>query len=96
MSAGPEMSSQQMTVDVTLDNKTGRVMAAYIHVRPGRAARSRVMNDGLVVADYNAAGQLIGVEMLGPCRAEVFDSIRIEKRVKNFIRRAAPAELIPA
>ena len=46
---------------------------------PARAIRGRQgdqeISDGVVYADYDAAGMLLGVEMLGPCATEVLGGV---------------------
>jgi hypothetical protein len=87
---------QKYALEVTVDEQSGRVIAAYFHVRGGKSAKTKVLRDGLVLADYGKDGKLIGVELLGTCDTSLLDSIPIEKRAKNFVRNAAPRELLPA
>lgn len=90
------MLSNRIKLDVTFDEKTGDVLAAYFLVREGKSARTRTLNSGLMMADYDSDGRLLGVEMLGPCKAKVLSKIRIEKTVREQIQRAAPRELVTA
>lgn len=83
------------SVETTVNRKTGSLTAAYFQIRAGKSVKTKELADGLVLADYNSRGELIGVELLGPCTAQVLDRIDIEKPARVFIRRAAPCELVP-
>lgn len=87
------MSDPSFKVDVSVDEASGRLLAAYFRVRRGKVADTGEVVDGRVNADYDAAGRLLGVEMLAPCAASVLDQLAAEPEVKAFIRRTAPAEL---
>jgi len=81
---------------VSVDNLTGDVLAAYLRVRPGKAAETREFADGNAFADYDTAGNLLGVEILGPCQVKVLDRIsRGEpKSVKRFLRGSIPVQML--
>lgn len=89
------MFPNQIHIDITYDN-SGELMGAYFRIREGVVKKTRSISSGLMIADYDDGGKLLGVEMLGPCEGKVFDSIKIEKQAKVQIRRAAPRELITA
>jgi hypothetical protein len=76
--------------EIQADNRTGGLATAYFYIRKGKVHETREYADGNVFADYNHAGELLGVELLGPCDVRVFDRLtRGEpKPVKNFLRRA--------
>lgn len=82
-------------VRTDVDRMTGKVIAVYFQMRTGKTAKSKVLEDGLIVADYNSRGSLLGVELLGPCTGKVLDKIQIDSPAREFIRRAAPRELMP-
>lgn len=88
--------TQKYALEVTVDEESGRVIAAYFHVRGGKSAKTKILRDGLVLADYGKDGKLIGVELLGTCNTSLLDSIPLEKRAKTFMRNAAPRELLTA
>lgn len=49
--------------------RKGRVFAAYLHLSHATgetSARTAAAPDGLLVVDYNGAGQAIGVEITAP------------------------------
>lgn len=58
--------SAEYNVTMTVNKKTGALTAMYFQVRAGKAAKTKEYANGVVLADYNARGKLIGVEMLGP------------------------------
>ena len=82
------------SVQITVNNKTGSVTAVYFQIRSGRSAKTKELADGMMLADYNAKGELIGLELLGPCTAKVLDKIVIDKPTRSLIRKAAPRELV--
>src|SRR5258708_34426125 len=83
---------------VSVDTHTGDVLAVYLRVRIGKAAETREFADGNAFADYDNAGKLLGVEVLGPCEAKDFDRIsRGEpKSVKRFLRGSLPVQMLIA
>ncbi len=85
-------------VDVSVDESTGGIRAAYIRVREGKVHETREVVDGRAFADYNRAGALIGIELLAPCKVEVLE--RIAKKepepIRRFLRGSPPRELVPA
>lgn len=84
--------------DVSVDEKTGKVLAMYLQLRDGKAAETKEVFDGKAFADYDEDGNLIGVELIAPCKVEVWDKIirKEPKPIKNFIRGAMPRDLILA
>ena len=59
----PTPSRQETTMtaicfgtSITTDELTGRVLAAYFHIRKGHAHETREFGDGAVLADYNNRG----------------------------------------
>jgi hypothetical protein len=82
------------SVKVEVEQSTGRILAAYFQIRKGKVARTREFAEGIVFADYNAKGQLLGIEQLGPCDNRVFEKIaRRDKQVQGFLKRAVPQEM---
>ena len=97
------MKSQiSFDVSIEVDHSTGVVQAVYFRVRKGKVADTKEFADGNVFADYDNAGNLLGVELLAPCKATVFDKIAAsepadsEPRVKKFLKRSAPRDMILA
>ena len=74
---------------------TGVLLAAYFQIRKGKAAKVREFENGNAFANYAANGQLLGVEILGPCNITVVDRIAPkEPKVKSFIKDKMPCELV--
>lgn len=92
------MANPSFSVDVSVDEQTGRLMACYINVREGQAAETRELHPGRAYADYDDEGQLIGVELLGPCHLTVLDTLteKEPEPVKRFMLGAPPRDLILA
>jgi uncharacterized protein YuzE len=90
------MSKPSFRTTVSVDDQTGRVQAVYFYVREGAAAETREISEGRAFADYDAAGQLLGVELLAPCAVTVLDSITQQEPepVKVFLRGAVPLEMV--
>ena len=44
----------------------------YITIQKGTVHETRVRRDGAVCVDYNAAGEVIGVEVIDPCEAHEY------------------------
>jgi hypothetical protein len=64
----------------------------------GEVAETKEIKEGVAYADYDSAGLLLGIELLGPCQVEVLDRIgqTEPEPIKRFLRGAAPRELICA
>jgi uncharacterized protein YuzE len=77
-------------VSVETNERTGQVMAAYFRIRKGKAETVKEFGNGALFANYGRDGELIGVEMLAPCEATVFDRITDRQQAKSFIKRNAP------
>ncbi len=82
------------SVQITVNKKTGSVTAVYFQIRSGRSVKTKELADGMMLADYNAKGELIGLELLGPCTAKVLNTVVIDEPARLFIRKAAPRELV--
>jgi hypothetical protein len=64
-------------------------------VRKGRAAQVKELARGNAFANYNARGELLGVELLGPCEISVLDRIARKEpnTVRNFFRQSVPRQM---
>ncbi|MBI1903889.1 MAG: hypothetical protein HYS13_22535 [Planctomycetia bacterium] len=86
---------REFRVAVTTDKQTGRLMAVYFQVRRGKAAEVREFEQGNALANYNANGELLGIELLGPCKLKVVDQIAEKDGVvRQFIRSNAPRKML--
>ena len=83
-----------LIIETNLD--TGKVTAAYFRIRSGRVADTREFARGAVFADFDRKGQLLGIEMLAPCRVSVLDRVaKNEPRpARTFLRSAVPREMV--
>ena len=82
----------QVSVDVA--TKTGEIVAVFFRVRSGKPARAKEFAGGSAFAHYNNRGELLGVELLGPCEISVLDRIVArESTVRKFIHRTIPREM---
>jgi uncharacterized protein YuzE len=85
----------QFRVDVQVDKNTGRVAAVYFYIRSGNSVETREYADGNALADYDRRGQLLGVELLGPCKVTILDRISRDepKPIREFLRGSVPHQL---
>ena len=82
-------------VSIEVDQVTGEVQTAYFRVRKGKTAETREFENGNLFADYDNAGNLLGVEMLAPCNVSVFERLSApEPAVKKFLKRSAPRDMV--
>jgi uncharacterized protein YuzE len=84
-----------LRTEIEIDDETGKVVASYFYIRPGKAAETREYADGKALADYDRQGNLLGIELLGPLDITDLDKIsRGEPApVKNFLRGSIPREM---
>ena len=96
------MTPLSFEISVETDDATGDVLTVYFQIRKGKSAQTVEYADGAAFADYNRHGELIGVEVLAPCRVSIVDqlaaneSAEIRKLTKAFIRRSGPRQMIAA
>ena len=89
-------------VEVTVDAKTGRPISAYFQIRRGRVHETREFADGGAFADYDHAGDLLGIELLSPCRVAIVDQLAanepdsVRRDTKRFMKNVGPRQLIAA
>jgi uncharacterized protein YuzE len=77
----------------------GRLEAVYIRLRTGRAAKTREVIEDALLADFDARGQLIGVEILAPVKlSDLTRLVQTDRRApfRKFIREIAPPSLVVA
>jgi uncharacterized protein YuzE len=91
----PEVKYLVLQLGVQIEEETGKVVAAYFRIRPGKAAETREYAKGRALADYDRKGNLLGIELLGPCEIQILDKISRGERapVKNFLRNSIPREM---
>ena len=89
-------------VSISTEDATGDVLAVYFQIRSGRVHETREFAEGAALADYNKHGELIGIELLSPCRVSIVDTlaanepIEIRRKTKQFMRQAGPRQMIAA
>jgi hypothetical protein len=90
------MDSFHPKLEVSVDENTGTVRAAYLRIRDRSVHETREIVEGRTFADYSAEGLLLGIELLAPCEARILDSISEEEPepVRRFIRGSPPRELV--
>lgn len=77
----------------------GTLEAAYLQVAHGQAARTVEMIPDILMADYDAAGNLLGFELLAPVKlADILQVVEppIRQPFQRFVEKAAPRELVTA
>jgi len=86
----------------TVDNATGELLAVYFRVRRGRVQETREFAEGAAFADYDRHGQLLGIELLSPCRVSIVDQLaanepaELRQRTKRFMRENGPRFFVAA
>ena len=84
-------------VHVETHDQTGAVVAVYFQIRKGKVKTTKEYANGNAFADYDRRGQLLGIELLAPCRAAVLDRIAGQASTKRFLRNTVPSGmLVPA
>ena len=80
-------------ISICTNEKTGDIMAVYFQVGKGKAAEVKEFCGGAAFANYTRKGELLGVELLAPCRLSVLNRFTADNSVKRFIRRAIPRQM---
>ena len=85
-------------LELSIDEETGGVRAAYLRVRGGQVEETHEVAVGRAFADYDANGVLLGIELLAPCEVEILESLVAQEPepIKRFLRGGVPRELVPA
>ena len=92
------MTNPRFQLEASVDDKTGRLVAAYLSVREGEVATTKEVEPGVAYADYDSQGTLLGIELLAPCQIAVLDSLAQgePEPVKRFLHGGVPRELVAA
>lgn len=95
-SAVVRRSSRSIPIRMTasVDDRSGKVLAAYFHIRKGVFGKTEVIRDGILNADYDKNGNLLGVEVLGPCGPSVLRHLP-ERQVALQLRHMLPIDFAP-
>ena len=87
------MAKVHMQFEISLTGgPDGELIAGYIHLHKAKAARTDVVVEDTVLADYDARGRLIGIEILGPCQIKVLAKL-VDIPHRTAFRRFAKASL---
>jgi uncharacterized protein YuzE len=83
-------------LEISVDEKTGEIRAAYVQIRKGAVHETREVSEGTAFADYDRAGWLLGIELLGACEIAVLDKLakKEPRRIKRFLLGSPPRELV--
>ena len=82
-------------VTVTSDVRTGELFAVILRIRNGRSVETSEFGDRAAFADYGRAGELLNIEVLGPCEIQVLDSIAAsDVTTRKFIRESLPGKMV--
>ena len=89
-------------VTIETQDSTGEVLAVYFQIRKGKSAQLREFSDGAACADYNKRGELLGIELLAPCKVSIVDqiaseeSVSLRRQAKRFMKSSGPRQMVPA
>jgi uncharacterized protein YuzE len=79
-------------------NERGEPVAAYLRIREGKVAQTKEVSEGVAFADYDADGQLLGIELLAECSVEVLDRLAAQEpdAVQRFLREGVRRQFVVA
>jgi hypothetical protein len=88
--------SNKFNFEITVEahSATGEILAVNFRIRKGKVAKTKEYADGLAFADYDRNGNLLAIELLGPCETKILDKIAGQADAKRFIRTAAPRAML--
>ena len=86
----------QMTMTVSAHQESGQILAAYLHIREGKAAEVREYGEGAAFANYDSKGRLLGIEFLAACQIKVLRQIVRNEApaIKAFLDRSIPVAFV--
>jgi uncharacterized protein YuzE len=90
------MTPPRFNLSVTTDEKTGKLLAVYLRVRDGKVDETIEIEEDRTFADYDAEGQLLGVELLAPCSMKVLDTLaqKEPEEVRLFLHSSPPRAMV--
>ena len=82
------MTKPIFRVETSVDDGTGNLVAVVLAVGEGEVAETKEVEGGVVYADYDSNGSLIGIELLGSCDIAVLEGVTANEpeAVKHFLR----------
>ena len=72
-------------MNVSVEIQEGHILAVYFSVRPGRVAKTVEAGNGVQI-DFNAAGLLVGVELLNPAQVRIVERIGKKHHIPELSR----------
>jgi uncharacterized protein YuzE len=90
------MKKARFKANISLDEETGKLIAVYLRVREGATEETVELEEDAAYADYDADGQLLGVELLAPCAVEVLDKLTQSEPddVREFLHASPPRAMV--
>jgi len=91
------IAEPKFQLESSIDPNSGRTVAVYLRVREGQVTETKEISEGIPYADYDSEGTLLGIELLGPCEAEILDRLaqREPEAIRRFLHGGVPRELAP-
>jgi uncharacterized protein YuzE len=96
----PDMANESEIIGFEISvsaRDDGTLEAVYFRFREGKVAESRELDEDVMVADYDAQGRLLGVEILAPVKvSELEKLVEMSRRpaFKRFVEKSVPRDLV--
>ena len=77
----------------------GTIEATYIRITDRRVHRTEEIKDDVLFADYDAIGNLVGIELLAPAKMVTITNLvdkKMRPSLKRMLKNAAPPQFIAA
>jgi hypothetical protein len=94
------MTHKALGFEISISSRDdGTLEAMYIRLSDDKVATTKEIRDDVLLADYSASGELVGIEILAPVRLK--DLVRLVDQPKRagfrrFVEETAPEELVLA
>jgi uncharacterized protein YuzE len=82
------------SVTVETHDHSGAIVAVYVRIRKGKVASTEEHGGGNAFADYDRNGQLLGIELIGPCQISVLNQIAKAPQIRRVVRAMLPSGMI--
>lgn len=83
-------SSMNLAVKVTCDQNTGVITVVYFQLRSQAIDHTDEFEFNKVFAHYNAANELVGIEVKSKPNPKAFDLITQDRAILRFVRDSIP------
>jgi len=81
----------------TSGRRDGTIEAVYIRLSNAKVARTEEVSESILLADYDARGRLVGIEVLAPVRiadlARMVDD-PVRGPFRKFVKQAVPEPFV--